>query len=191
MCARAAVSNNKKVFVACSLALRAPPHCCSACVFLNNFCECCSRLRIMLPQFNITYEGYYDPKQNSNGAASTALVLPAFASDAEGNRTGDAAESPDGLVARQTLPALMRVMDAVGVRPWWWAQLLFKLLLRMPYNPESVAEIKAYVRRYADDHLLTQQVGSRGLCRGGQGTGEEEDVRGSCCCAGLLVCGES
>lgn len=72
---------------------------------------------------------------------------------------GDAAASPDGVAAMQTLPALMRKLDAVGNRPWGWAQWLLKKAVAMPYDPDSQKDIQAYVRKYADQHLLTQQVG--------------------------------
>jgi hypothetical protein len=61
----------------------------------------------------------------------------------------------------QTLPALMRKLDAVGNRPWGWAQWLLKKAVAMPYDPDCRDDIEAYVRKYADEHLLTQQVGMR------------------------------
>jgi hypothetical protein len=126
--------------------------CCPCC------CCCCAAAAAVL-QFNIYYNGYYEPQPAQPSNASTRIILKCFATQDDGCCAGDAAASPDGLAAMQTLPTLMRKLDIVGNRPWGWAQWLLKKAVAMPYDPNCQEDIAGYVRKYADQHLLTQQVG--------------------------------
>jgi hypothetical protein len=117
-------------------------------------------------QFSIFYEGHYEPQLPGTPSSSTRIVLKCFADNPDGSRSSrDVTTTPDGQAAAATLAPLMRKLDVVGVRPWPVVQGLLKLLFGLPYNPESGKDIKGYVRRYAESHLLTEQV-SEGFCWG-------------------------
>jgi hypothetical protein len=110
-------------------------------------------------QFSIYYEGHYEPQLPGRIGSSTRIVLKCFADNPDGSRsTKDVTSTPDGQAAAATLAPLMRKLDVVGVRPWPVLQRLLKLLFGLPYDPDSEEDIKGYVRRYAESHLLTEQV---------------------------------
>jgi hypothetical protein len=111
-------------------------------------------------QYNIAYEGVYEPQPEQPSNSSTRITLKPFADSPCGScsSSSDAAASPDGQVAMRTLPPLMRTLDVMGERPWRWAQCLLRLLVGLPYDPDNTQQIAAYVRKYADQHLLTEQV---------------------------------
>lgn len=131
----------------------------------NKTNQCGILLTKLLFQFNIAYGGYYKD-QHLRGqltGAGTKIVLKCFASGPDGHYSNvKAPDTPDGVVARAALPPLMRKLEVVGNKPPRLLQKLMKWLTLMPFDPDSTEEIDAYIRAYAESHLLTEQVGAGG-----------------------------